>query len=71
MSSSPAIIRKVTGLTVLAAGTSSSQALVVQVVQEGSQQLSSRRQPGVQIPCQLVCRVIAFVCSYHFGEQMV
>jgi hypothetical protein len=68
-------------LTALAGGAPSSQALVVEVVEEGGQELSGRRQPGVEIPCQLVCRVVALVrgdlaqhkvkvvCSHSAGDS--
>jgi hypothetical protein len=50
-----------TGVTALAAGTPSSQALVVEVIEEGGQQLSGRHQPGVEISGQLVRCVVALL----------
>jgi hypothetical protein len=56
-------IRQATGLTVLAAGSPTRQALVVQVVEEGCQELSGRHQAGVKVPGQFLDRVVALVCG--------
>lgn len=54
-------IRQATGLTVLAAGSPTRQALVVQVVAEGCQELSGRRQAGVKVRGEFPDRVLALV----------
>jgi hypothetical protein len=40
-------------------GAPSSQALVVQVVQERGQELSGGRQPGIEVPLELFGRLLA------------
>jgi hypothetical protein len=51
--------RKAGRLAAVTVGTPSGQALVVQVVQERSQQLSRGRQPGIEVSPELVGRLLA------------